>query len=85
MPGLALQTLVGRLLDAGSVARRGRPPARRDRHDQLRHDLRTPLNAVKGYGEMVMEEARDGGHVSLCHDMRKLLQAPTRCSRRSIP
>ena len=41
------------------------------RHDQLRHDLRTPLNAVKGYGEMVMEEARDGGHVSLGHDVEE--------------
>ena len=72
--GLALQTLVGRLLDAGPVSA-GAGAGAPGRHDQLRHDLRTPLNAVKGYGEMVMEEARDGGHVSLGHDMKKLLQA----------
>ena len=27
----------------------------------LRHDLRTPLNAVKGYGELIMEDARESG------------------------
>ena len=72
--GLALQALVGRLLDAvpaGAGARLDAP----GRSDQLRHDLRTPLNAVKGYGEMVLEEARDGGHESLGRDVRKLLQA----------
>jgi len=26
---------------------------------QLRHDLRTPINAVKGYGEMIVEDATD--------------------------
>ncbi len=69
--GLSLQTLVGRLLDPAAAGERDAP----GRHDQLRHDLRTPLNAVKGYGEMVLEEARDGGHEALGHDVRKLLQA----------
>ena len=27
----------------------------------LRHDLRTPINAIKGYGEMLREDAADGG------------------------
>jgi adenylate cyclase len=27
---------------------------------RLRHDLRTPLTAIKGYGELLLEEARDG-------------------------
>ena len=40
---------------------------------KLRHDLRTPLNAVKGYGEMLLEEARDGGREPLVHDLAKLL------------
>ncbi|MGD9924276.1 MAG: hypothetical protein AB7V13_22970, partial [Pseudorhodoplanes sp.] len=35
---------------------------------KLRHDLRTPINAVKGYGEMMVEDARDGGHDSLLPD-----------------
>jgi adenylate cyclase len=72
--GLALQTMVGQLLDVGSADTRADLDAP-GRYDQLRHDLRTPLNAVKGYGEMVMEEARDGGHESLGHDVGKLLQA----------
>ncbi len=72
--GLALQTLVGELLDVGPAAA-GAGLDAPGRRDQLRHDLRTPLNAVKGYGEMVMEEAHDGGHVSLRHDVGKLLQA----------
>src|SRR5688572_25255444 len=28
---------------------------------KLRHDLRTPINAIKGYGEMLLEDAVDGG------------------------
>ena len=72
--GLALQTLVGELLDVGPAAA-GAGLGAPGRRDQLRHDLRTPLNAVKGYGEMVMEEARDGGHAALRHDVGKLLQA----------
>jgi class 3 adenylate cyclase len=42
---------------------------------KLRHDLRTPINAVKGYGEMIVEDARDGGHDSLLPDLEKLLAA----------
>src|SRR5262249_36084302 len=42
---------------------------------KLRHDLRTPINAVKGYGEMIVEDARDGGHLSLLPDLQKLLEA----------
>ena len=42
---------------------------------KLRHDLRTPINAVKGYGEMIVEDARDSGHESLLPDLEKLLAA----------
>ena len=42
---------------------------------KLRHDLRTPINAVKGYGEMIVEDARDSGHDSLLPDLEKLLAA----------
>ncbi|HWV40324.1 adenylate/guanylate cyclase domain-containing protein [Pseudorhodoplanes sp.] len=42
---------------------------------KLRHDLRTPINAVKGYGEMIVEDARDAGHDSLLPDLQKLLAA----------
>ena len=42
---------------------------------QLRHDLRTPINAVKGYGEMIVEDAAGGGHDAIVSDLQKLLDA----------
>ena len=68
--GLALQSLLDEVLrQSGDV----------DDIDgyrtKLRHDLRTPINAVKGYGEMIMEDARDGGHDALLPDLEKLLAA----------
>ncbi len=30
-------------------------------HAKLRHDLRTPINAIKGYGEMLVEDAAEAG------------------------
>lgn len=42
---------------------------------RMRHDLRTPINAVKGYGEMIVEDARDAGHDSMVPDLEKLLAA----------
>jgi adenylate cyclase len=40
---------------------------------RLRHDLRTPINAVKGYGEMILEDASEGGHEALLPDLQRLL------------
>jgi class 3 adenylate cyclase len=42
---------------------------------KLRHDLRTPLNAVKGYGELIIEDARDNGREDLLADVGKLMDA----------
>lgn len=42
---------------------------------KLRHDLRTPINAVKGYSEMMHEDAAVAGHRSLLLDLEKLLSA----------
>jgi adenylate cyclase len=42
---------------------------------KLRHDLRTPLNAVKGYSELIMEEARETDRQDLIADVGKLLAA----------
>jgi adenylate cyclase len=42
-------------------------------HAKLRHDLRTPINAIKGYGEMLIEDASDSGHQVLLADLSKLL------------
>jgi len=43
----------------------------------LRHDLRTPINAIKGYGEMLREDAADGGEETLVADLDKLLSEAT--------
>jgi adenylate cyclase len=44
-------------------------------HAELRHDLRTPINAIKGYGEMLAEDAESDGHAALLADLGKLLGA----------
>ena len=68
--GIALQTLLDEVLrQEGDVSDIDGYRAK------LRHDLRTPINAVKGYGEMIVEDARDGGHLSLLPDLEKLLAA----------
>jgi adenylate cyclase len=41
----------------------------------LRHDLRTPLNAVKGYSELILEDARDSGREDLQADISKIVVA----------
>jgi serine phosphatase RsbU (regulator of sigma subunit)/signal transduction histidine kinase len=43
----------------------------------LRHDLRTPINAIKGYGEMLREDAADGGAKSFVADLDNLLKEAT--------
>lgn len=43
----------------------------------LRHDLRTPINAIKGYGEMLREDAADGGFETFVADLDKLLVEAT--------
>ena len=39
----------------------------------LRHDLRTPINAIVGYGEMLREDAANEGADALVADLDKLL------------
>lgn len=41
----------------------------------LRHDLRTPLNAVKGYSELILEEARENGREEILTDIAKVAAA----------
>jgi adenylate cyclase len=64
--GAALQDLLRSVLAReGDAIDRGK----------LRHDLRTPMNAIKGYGEMLAEDARDAGHETLVADLSRLLAA----------
>jgi adenylate cyclase len=66
--GASLQRFLDQVLAHADV-----PGDIEDYRARLRHDLRTPINAVKGYGEMILEDAEDGGHEALLPDLRKLL------------
>jgi class 3 adenylate cyclase len=44
----------------------------------LRHDLRTPINAIKGYGEMVLEDLDEGDGEALRPDLERLLDETNR-------
>jgi len=73
--GLLLREQLGRLV---GLATQGPLGAREDfaaLRTTLRHDLRTPLNAVKGYGELILEEARESGREDLQLDMAKITAA----------
>ena len=62
---------------AGLVAR---VVGRKEAFEQgrLRHDLRTPLTAIKGYGELLVEEARESGHEGMLLDLGKVLDMAER-------
>ena len=38
----------------------------------LRHDLRTPINQIIGYSELLVEETGDAGHTSYASDLEKI-------------
>jgi class 3 adenylate cyclase len=68
--GQSLQRLIGDILarDAGS-------DDEETLRKHLRHDLRTPINAIKGYGEMLLEDAESDGLADFAQDLRRLLVA----------
>jgi class 3 adenylate cyclase/CheY-like chemotaxis protein len=80
--GLTLQQMVAGLLDPGMQAERSNAADEADFVRRLRHDLRTPLNAVIGYGEMLLEDADESGAAPLVEDLRKMLAAAERLLRR---
>jgi class 3 adenylate cyclase len=45
---------------------------------QLCHDLRTPVNHIIGYGEMLQEQAEDLGRKGLLPDLKKITEAARR-------
>lgn len=47
-----------------------------DRHlSFIRHELRSPLNAIIGYTEMLIEQAEDSGNGALIPDLKKVHDA----------
>jgi class 3 adenylate cyclase len=74
----ALLGLVEGLLDAGTTLTRREGESLPDFQERLLHDLRNPLNAIKGYGEMLLEDIVDAGAVSLRQDLERLLTEAAR-------
>ncbi len=48
-------------------------PTEESHRVSLRHDIRTPLSAIKGFGELLVEEAGETGAKSLVADLRQML------------
>lgn len=79
--GEKLNEQIAGLLDPAQFAEQiggGDPDAFRTR---LRHDLRTPITAIKGYGEMLAEDARAEGLEGFAKDLDRLLDAANRMLR----
>jgi len=68
--GTQLSTLVAQTADAFAGGQGGVAT--------LRHDLRTPLSAIKGYGELLFEEAQDHEHGALQEDLAKVVDLADR-------
>jgi adenylate cyclase len=73
--GLSLQEQLGRLVSLATQDWLGAENDSAALSTTLRHDLRTPLNAVKGYGELIMEDARERGHEDLLGDISRIIAA----------
>src|SRR6201982_834995 len=75
--GRTLHRLILSLLDPATIHRTDSSADQALLHRSLRHDLRTPINAIKGYGEMLREDAADGGAETFVADLDKLLAEAT--------
>jgi len=68
-----LLELVDRLLDVTGVASRQSGADLRELQAQLRHDLRNPLNAIRGYAELLLEDIDEVGAATTRSDLEALL------------
>ena len=68
-----LCSLIEEFADA-PVAARDNPAQWLATQGHWRHDLRTPLNAVKGYGDMLIDDWSDGQGRPLQDDLRATLR-----------
>jgi adenylate cyclase len=76
--GLDLQRLIHDLLDPGGTTRQSGEAGYDEFRSTLRHDLRTPLTALTGYGEMLLEDALAASAGALVEDLQKILNAAKR-------
>jgi len=72
-----LHSLILSLLDPATIRRMDCSADLAEFHRTLRHDLRTPINTIKGYGEMLREDASDGSAPTFGADLDKLLGETT--------
>jgi signal transduction histidine kinase len=68
-----LLELIDRLLDVTGVAGRQSGAGLGELQAKLRHDLRNPLNAIKGYAELLLEEIDEVGAATTRPDLEALL------------
>ena len=73
-----LHTMVDRLLDKKLAESLFEGTDEASAQKKLRHDLRTPINAIKGYGEMLLEDLEDLGAERLRADLDVLLDQANR-------
>jgi adenylate cyclase len=75
--GRTLHRLILSLLDPATMHRGDDNSDLAEFRRTLRHDLRTPINAIKGYGEMLREDAAGGSTETFIADLDKLLKEAT--------
>ena len=75
--GRSLHRLILSLLDPATIHRIHGNADLAEFRRMLRHELRTPINAIKGYGEMLREDAADGSAETFVADLDKLLGEAT--------
>lgn len=73
-----LSAVVEGLLDASAAQRSLSEQQLDDFTAMLRHELRTPITAIMGYGELLLEEAREEGLPNLVETLDSLLAASRR-------
>lgn len=72
--GADLHAMIEGLLDPAAIASRAQSDFAGFRR-QLQHDLRNPINAIKGYAEMLLEDEQERAASTLAADLSKLLEA----------